>query len=61
MDENKDPPYMRTSIILNTPTQRNLVRLAALKHTNVSHLLNEAAEEYLRRYVESRKEPIIIE
>ena len=45
-----------TCIKLDKPIKYNLARLAVLKHTSVSHLLNAAAEDYLRRYVESESD-----
>jgi hypothetical protein len=52
-------PKIQTCVIMNKPVKHNLQRLATLKHTTVSYLINEAAEEYLRKYVKSREEIII--
>ena len=48
--------FIQTCIMMDKPIKYNLQRLAAKKHTSVSHLVNTAAEDYLRRYVESQKE-----
>jgi len=42
--------------MMDKPIKYNLQRLAAKKHTSVSHLVNTAAEEYLKRYIESQRE-----
>lgn len=57
----KEQTFIKTCAILEKPLVSNLKRLAAKRHTSVSFLLNVAAEEYLRRYIESQKEPITIQ
>jgi len=44
--------------MMDKPIKYNLQRLAAKKHTSVSHLVNTAAEEYLKRYVEEETKKV---
>lgn len=48
--------FIQTCIIMDKPVKHSLQRLAFLKHATVSHLVNLAAEEYLKRNVELQKE-----
>lgn len=52
----EEPTYIPTLIRLDKPIKYNLAKLASLKHTSISHLVNTAAEDYLKRYVESESE-----
>jgi hypothetical protein len=45
--------FIQTCVMMDKPIKYNLQRL---EHTSVSHLVNTAAEDYLRRYVESEKD-----
>jgi hypothetical protein len=49
-----------TCVIMNKPTKFDLQILALKNRTTLSYLLNVAAEEYLKRYAESHKEPFMI-
>lgn len=49
------PTFIQTCVTMDKPIKYNLQRLAALKHTTLSHLVNLAAEEYLRKYVSEAK------
>ncbi|MGA9154137.1 MAG: hypothetical protein WBZ36_26440 [Candidatus Nitrosopolaris sp.] len=42
------PTFIQTCIMMDKPIKYNLQRLAAKKHTSVSHLVNTAAAGYLR-------------
>lgn len=47
---------IQTCIIMDKPTKSSIQHLAALRHTTVSHLVNVAVEEYLKKCVESQRE-----
>lgn len=59
----EEPKLWRTSVLLDLQIRKNLVTLAGRKHTTLSHLINEAVEGYLERYVEAQKEkkPIMVQ
>jgi hypothetical protein len=44
------PTFIQTCVMMDKPVKYN--RFAKLKHTSVSHLINTAAEEYLKRCAE---------
>lgn len=46
------PTFIQTCVMMDKPIKYNLQRFAKLKHTSISHLINTAAQEYLKRYVE---------
>jgi hypothetical protein len=56
----EDSTFVPSCIMLGLPVKTNLQRLAGLKHTTLSYLLNVAAEEYLRKYIDSQKEPALM-
>ena len=53
------PTFIQTCIMMDKPMKYNLQRLAKLKHTSISHLINTVAEEYLKRYVEEETKKVI--
>src|SRR5215469_10556122 len=45
----RNETFVPSCIVLDKSIKSNLQRVARLKHTSISHLVNLAAEEYLRR------------